>query len=296
MAAAESGGKMSESMRKTTRCALRGAIAVAVLAVAVGCGTARKAVKTGSVAAETSTAEAHVEKVAGNFQTARYVTAKASVDLRTGKKNFSLNGSLRMKRDDVIQLSLTFFGMEVARMEFTPEYVMIIDRFNKQYVKAAYKDAGFLRSASLDFYVLQSMFWNEIFVPGQRDVRAAAGGFAMSSGGSHTLLSLSSSPKLNYDFLTQTESGLLDRITVTPKDASAAESLICQYGAFGELDGKRFPATISLEARGGKLDIGLAISLSRIANSSKWETRTQVPESYRQRPVEEIMKKLSVLK
>ena len=66
------------------------------------------------------------------------LTAKVKVDLEGMGKSISVNGQLRMKRDDVVQLSLTFLGMEVGRMEFTPQDVLIIDRMNKQYVRAAY--------------------------------------------------------------------------------------------------------------------------------------------------------------
>ena len=48
------------------------------------------------------------------------LTAKASVAIQTGGKSISANGTLRMKRNDVIQLSITFLGMEVGRMEFFP--------------------------------------------------------------------------------------------------------------------------------------------------------------------------------
>ena len=66
------------------------------------------------------------------------------MDINLGQKDLSVNGTLRMKRNDVVQLSLTFLGMEVGRMEFTPSDVLIIDRFNKQYVRASYDEVSFL--------------------------------------------------------------------------------------------------------------------------------------------------------
>lgn len=268
------------------------AAALVVGAALTACSSSKSVTKAPAAEKET-TAAVYAKKITANFQTAECLSAKASVEMQNGSKSYTLGGSLKMKKNDVIQISMTFLGMEVARLEFTPDYVLLLDRFNKQYVKATYSDASFLKSASLDFYVLQSMFWNEIFIPGTRDVKTALNKFDISSSGDHTLLTLTSSPKLDYAFLTQTASALLDRVTVSPKDIGAKESLVCKYSDFAAFEGKQFPSQISLTAKGGKHDIDLTIGLSRISNSSKWETRTKVPESYKERSVDEIMRKLA---
>lgn len=280
-------------MHRIIRRASRMLLAVATVAALTACSSSRNAAKPSAAGTKASTAEAYAKRVAANFQTSAAITAKTAIDLNNGGKTFSLGGTLRMKRDDVIQISMTFLGMEVARLEFTPDYVLIVDRFNKQYVKATYADASFLKSANLDFYVLQSMFWNELFVPGERNVKSALGKFTMASSGDHTLLSLTSSPKLDYEFLTQTATALLDRVTVNPKNVSAKESLVCKYSGFGDFGGHKFPSTIALEMRGTSRELGLTLGLSRLSSDSKWQTRTEVPGSYKQRSVDEILKKLS---
>ncbi len=58
------------------------------------------------------------------------ITAKMSlaVDLN-GKGPTKVNGTLRMKRDEVIQLSIApFLGIEVARAEISPDGVLVMDR------------------------------------------------------------------------------------------------------------------------------------------------------------------------
>lgn len=88
------------------------------------------------------------------------VTARLRIDLSAGSGTTSLGGTLRMKRDDVVQLSLITFGiLEVARIELTPDYFLLIDKMGKQYVKAAYADVPALQGA--DFQTLQSFFWDE---------------------------------------------------------------------------------------------------------------------------------------
>lgn len=90
------------------------------------------------------------------------VTAKVRLELASNGKSTSVGGMLRMKRNDVIQLSLVTFGvLEVARIEMTPEYFLLVDKMGRQYVKASYNDVSFLRDADVDFYTIQSYFWNE---------------------------------------------------------------------------------------------------------------------------------------
>ena len=59
---------------------------------------------------------------------------------------------------------------EVGRVEFTPDYVLVIDRLHKEYIKAEYSQLGFLKDNGLDFYSLQSLFWNELLLPGTQKV------------------------------------------------------------------------------------------------------------------------------
>lgn len=71
------------------------------------------------------------------------LTAKMSmaVDLN-GKGATKISGTIRMKRDEVIQLSLTapFIGIEVARAEISPDGILVMDRLNKRYVQVSFAE------------------------------------------------------------------------------------------------------------------------------------------------------------
>ena len=88
------------------------------------------------------------------------VTAKMSlaVDLN-GKGPTKVSGTLRMKRDEVIQLSIApFLGIEVARAEISPDGVLVMDRMNKRYVQVPFDELKNLAKADLDFHTLQALF------------------------------------------------------------------------------------------------------------------------------------------
>ncbi len=239
-----------------------------------------------------STAAAVVKNVAKNQVTKTFLTAKVKVEIEGLGKSLSANGTLRMKRNDVVQLSVTFLGMEVGRLEFTPQDVLIVDRLNKQYVRAAYSEVSFLKKANLDFYALQSVFWNELFVPGERNAANSASRFTLSYQNGTPVLSLTNTPQLSYSFLTQPNPALLTALVVKgTKDTDKGEFRF-DYSDFSAFDGRQFPNAMSMKVTGTGKDVGLKLNLSRLASDSDWETRTTVSSKYTRRSVDQVLGKL----
>lgn len=275
---------------KNLKIAFAGLTLVSVLML-TGCKTSGSVSKGEKQA--TSSSEIYKQKVVANNQTSKAVTAKMKINIVMNDKSISLGGNLKMMRDDVIQLSLTFLGMEVGRMEFTKDNVLVVDRVHREYARVAYSKIDFLNSADLDFYALQSLFWNEIFVPGQRNVSSALSDFTVAESGTHTLLSLKSAPKLDYSFLTVTSSALLDRTTVNSKDLRDQSNLECKYGNFIKLGGHSFPSVINLTFKGSKT-YTLDLTLGSLNNDADWTTRTQVSSKYSEMNVNGLLEKLMV--
>ena len=147
--------------------------ALAMPLVLTSCHTHKQVVKEAPVVSSKENMEntAILDKVTDNAQPAQFVTSKLKFSVEYGSQQMSLTGNLRMKRDDVIQMQLMAFGfVEAARLEFTKDYVLIIDRINKQYLKAPYNYVDFLRNSGINFFTLQALFWNELFKPGLQKV------------------------------------------------------------------------------------------------------------------------------
>ncbi len=239
-------------------------------------------------------AAAYVEKVAAQRCGTSFLTAKAKVQLSGIGKDVSVSGTLRMKRDDVVQLSLTVFGVEVGRMEFTPADVLVVDRVNKQYVRASYSEVDFLRQAELDFYSLQALFWDELFVPGQREAKGFASRFLASSADGGTMLTLTGTPSLSYSFLTDASSALVTALDVKGAKAGDAGNFSWRYGGFTAFGGRQFPSEMDMSVTGlpGGKSFGLSLRLSRLSSDSGWNTRTTVSAKYQRRSVKEVLGKL----
>lgn len=282
---------MKKIIKKTS---LTAAGIVLLIAVAA-CGGTKTIVDTPSSASEQEAAMAYKKKLFANSQTDETLTARLGVNVKMGGKSLSCNGSLRMKRDDVVQLSLTLplIGTEVGRLECTPTEVLLIDRFNKQYIRGTYSDVSFLSQTGLDFYAFQSMLWDELFVPGERNVESSLSRFRMSKSGQHTSLLLSDTPRLEYSFLTLTSQAVVDRVSIRSKQAGEKGELVCKYSDFQTVSGKPFPTTMQLDIRDLGSDITLKLNLSRIGHETKWETRTNVPAKYTRLQTKDIFGHLS---
>lgn len=92
------------------------------------------------------------------------ITAKVAAEAGIqGRDNTTdVSGTLRMRRDEIIQLSLTKFGIEGARVLFSPDSLTLIDRMNNRYVTTTYDQfAQVLGGKALTFGEIQSFFWND---------------------------------------------------------------------------------------------------------------------------------------
>ena len=90
------------------------------------------------------------------------VTAKLDVNVKTLKDDITVDGRLYMRYNEMIRITVVPFGlMEAARLEFTPQEVLLIDKINKQYVRAKYEEVNFMQSNNINFQALQKRFWDE---------------------------------------------------------------------------------------------------------------------------------------
>lgn len=244
--------------------------------------------------AEAAEAAAYTAKVAHNRLKNDYLTASVKASVSGSGMNLSAGGMLRMKRDDVIRLSLRVIGIEVGLLEFTPQDVLIIDRFHKQYIRASYSEVSFLRAAGLDFYALQSLFWNELFVPGSRDVSKQAARFRVHAVPGGYTLTLNDTPQLTYTFSAPAATPVVRRLTVKGKEAGQRGAFDWTYGGFKPVGGRPFPTTMKMQVSGTGKDIGLDLTLSNLKHDRDWETRTTVSSRYSRRSVDEVLKGLKL--
>lgn len=275
---------------------------VAVVAVPLfltSCHSSKNVVKDVAqpVSAEQLEQSAFLEKVNDNSAKPQFVTSKLKFSIEYGPQQVSLTGNLRMKRDDVIQLQLMAFGfVEAGRIEFTKDYVLIIDRINKQFLKAPYNYVDFLRNSGINFYTLQALFWNELFMPGRQKVdKTALEKFSANMDSEDVVISLDEG-KMNYSWLANNKSGRIKMANISYRDQLKGNTqLNWDYKEFSRMDKISFPSNMGVTLTMPEKEVKLGIRLNYLKNESDWATRTKVSDKYREVTVDQILRRFMAL-
>lgn len=267
------------------------------LLLAASCGTKKQAIDSaGGTEASLAPLQNIVQTINANRYDETYATAKISLSLSTGDKNVSLGGTLRMKRDDVIQISLVTFGiLEVARVEVTPDYFMAVDKVGRQYLKAAFQDVPFLKTAGIDFHTLQALFWDELFLLDGSGTIPTEKQFTKSMEGDRAKLVNADSRLAVLTFLVGKLTGIIQQTSVSPHKSDASPYLTWEYAEFEQLKGKNFPVRHLISIANGSKPIKASLSLSNLKNDSGWETRTDISSRYKEISIEELLSRIMKL-
>ena len=250
------------------------------------------------VVADTLDKEEFLQKVSDNAQHGRFLTSKVKFSVEVGNRQMTLTGNLKMKRDDVIRLQLMAFGfVEAGRLEFTKEYVLIVDRINKQYLKVPYAQLSFLRNSNIDFNMLQALFWNELFQPGKSKLdKKQLKKFSAEYGVDNDVVVSMRTDKLSYRWLTGSNDGRIKMANILYNDQFRGNyQLNWDYQDFKAFERKMFPTHHIVGFNTPDKDVKFDMILNYMGADSDWETRTELSGKYRQMPVDDILRRFMSL-
>ena len=246
-----------------------------------------------------------IQRVTDNALYQKNLVSNLTFTINDGSKDITVPGILRMRKDEVIRLQLLIpiLRSEVGRIEFTKDYVLFIDRIHKQYVKANYDEVGFLRDNGINFYSLQSLFWNQIFIP--RKQRISEADFSQLSvdeskvqSEGTTLIGLKDG-KMDYKWTVNSKRNQILLTTVTYNGSVQTTSkLSWSYGDFKGFGAKLFPASQSLTINTPKFGkkpaktLKANFELDGFSETSDWEAFTTPSDKYTKVSVEDILAKL----
>ena len=267
-------------------------IAVLVLLLA-SCSSTQSLKKSQSIEGMTETE--YVESVISHAGGWDALTAKMALAIDwEGKGATKVNGTLRIKKGEVIQLSIApLLGIEVARAEISPDGVLVIDRMNKRYVEVSFAEVKALANADLDFHTLQALFLNELFLSGKDDLTSRdASSFRVEVGLDGVTLDVKKAKRFSYRFLTQAPEALLKESCIGLMNTPYC--LKWEYAGFRPLDAKLFPSEMQVSFLGTKKPVKASFALSRLSTNADWDTHTEVSKRYEKVELEDILKLLLI--
>lgn len=96
-----------------------------------------------------------------SLETSRYLSSKVQLTIPHKGSTFTLNGTMKLIRGERMQLSLLMpiIRTEVARLEVTPEDILVIDRMGKRYVQATRQELKGVLPRRADFAHLEKLLF-----------------------------------------------------------------------------------------------------------------------------------------
>ena len=220
-------------------------------------------------------------------------SSKLNMTISTGKKTLSSKGSLRIVNNETIQLSIQpLFGIEMFRMHVEPDFIVILDRMNKRYVKESFSDMKGQSPFGFDFYTLQSLFTNGLFIPEQsivmeKDYKK----FKYTQSSENYLMSArDKKSQIDYSFFVNGN----DQITLSELNMPGKNySLQWNYDQFSLLKELFFPHEMKVVASTEKSKLDASISLYSIDLNESLQLENSIPSSYTKVEMKEVLKMLA---
>lgn len=100
------------------------------------------------------------------------LTTKGNVEFKAGNSSQKVPAVFKMVKDSILQVSIRIpiLGGEAMRLTITPDSIFMVDRMKKQYIAERFKDSKAIAGFDFNFYNLQALFTNKLFIPGNREV------------------------------------------------------------------------------------------------------------------------------
>ena len=259
-------------------------------------------------------------QVLDNQVYAQNIVGNMSFNLKAGGKDITVPGSVHMRKNKVIRLQLfvPILGTEVGRLEFTPSYVLVIDRLHKEYIKADYTQVDFLQRNGITFYSLQALFWNQLFAPGRQTVAdrdlslftlsgpaASAGSLTADASADaqaakasvHTQTVKTSAGHMSYQWNADAQTGRILSARVVYAAAGHGQSTLdWSYADFRPVGVKQFPARqtfrFTTTATKQQQSAQVSIKMNDVKTTEKWDAETVVSSKYKKVEAADVLQKL----
>lgn len=220
-------------------------------------------------------------------------SARLNVELQVPGREFSSRVDLKILKDSTLQLSVQpFLGIEVFRMEITLDSIKLVDRMNKRYVAENYALLKGQVPVDFNFYNLQALFTNHIFIPGEPGfTRKQYNRFKLNQGGSVVEAIIKDASDISYTFKADGEEKLLSTYITDGDNRYALQWL---YTDFRLMEQQVFPMLMDVRVLiNGNAEGGMKISFSKMETDTLLNFDFSIPDKYKRITFADILKSIS---
>lgn len=191
--------------------------------------------------------------------------SNANAKIVADGKTLSSRASIKIVRDSIIQISLQpMMGIEVARMNITPEKVVVVNKLQSRYVETSMDFvAKMLGVQGIDFYDLQALLTDRVFIVGERlsgsreVLKRLPSKIATASG--ITMSATKNAAGFTHQFVLDNK-GRVAQVKIQYKNIATS----CSYSDFRNVGQVSFPQQIDVTALHGTQKSGLAFQVKKM--------------------------------
>lgn len=233
------------------------------------------------VVPETVTTTATNETVANiikNHNAVKYdfktALIKSDVDFQSPKKSLSISTEIRIKKDEIIWVSLKWLGITMAKAMITPDKVRYYEKINGKYFDGNYQILSDLLGTDLDFQKVQNMILGKAI-----DNLNAKNYNALQEGDAPKLEEISTDNfKKTYVF--EPNSFWLRKQEV--KQLSPERTFLANYANYKTFENTIFPMELTIFALQNNETTSIAIQSNNVSFNEELTFPYNVPNGYQE--------------
>ncbi|MDL2323381.1 DUF4292 domain-containing protein [Bacteroidales bacterium OttesenSCG-928-A17] len=210
--------------------------------------------------------------------------------LKLGEKNksTSVSSQIKIKKDEAIEISLRapILG-EIVKVFISPEQLLIIDRWNKQYFTESMDRVQSIAPFDFDYFSLQALFTNHLFIAGKPNIEEKdLESFNLKEDEFQVYLNNTDSHGINYDFVSDYTNRILKTEMYKKKEKA---NLIWNYQEFGLTSNNRlFPMQMNMELQLPDDVYTMNMSFSKVEINNPYAPDVTIPTKYKQISLEQV--------
>lgn len=216
-------------------------------------------------------------------------SAKLNMGMSFGTKSYSSRGNLRIVKDEALQLSIQpLFGVEMFRIYLTPDTLFLLDRMNKRYVLEPLSKIKELYPVGFDYYTLQSLFTNALFVSGKEKIDTDDYDHFRydRTDQYYSMTGEDAYSGIDYSFVVNGD----DRITFTRlMQAGKKETMQWEYQNFVMLDNLTFPHKMNMILHSESRKINAELLFSDVVTDNRLQLELNIPSNYSKTSINEVL-------
>ena len=266
---------------------------IGILAISTtSCRSRQQIIRSDTHVVDKTPGELFYDIIANHFPYNTF-SARLNLSLSSG---MSSRGNIRIIRDQALQVSvqMPLIGVvEVFRLYVDPHSVVIVDRMNRRYVHENIAALQEVFPAGFDFYTLQALFTNALFVSNRnhverRDYRNFR--ISLTDDMQYFMTARDRRSGIEYSFIVNG----YDRVT-RANLVHGGSSLVWNYEHFAMVGNHAFPHRMNVSVATEARNASAEITFSNIATNETFQLAPNIPNGFTRTSISEVMRLVTTL-